>query len=543
MNPLRMNRKKKLLVAAVFILAVFAAAGTGLKHRTQTQIKELFRMNKELQEDGYYMGDFEFKMLGMAYWLDHGHYIKALTRLDAFHQQLETKECLLRVPAFSSKKEELAFYLDLQNPNTGAFMDDTFPYCTYHEITENLLDLLDALAKESGQPLRLKYPLKYLDAINTPEKLRAFLDDTSHAGWIAAKFPNTSFVFARSLLSCANGEGVIGEEHLYDFSEEWKQALLQWFYDNQDSETGFWGPKSRYNGRLLRKDLTNTASVIKAFVDREGNDIHEAFPLRYRREMFKTALAILMEPPPAEDELQEWHEWALKMGKGVHMLTLYLWKDASPSDKADAKRLIENFIKLSFDKYYVAQEGAFSYYPHSNHATLDGTGGKINDLVNVGFLSAEMQKRLWGGMQDAVEDLGEAVVAKPAEKDLEAIENAPGVNSIRFYPAFPESGDFMSNVLGVYYPKSTSVLDVMELMPRLKEWIGTTPQSMGNWVSRARITQELQLLSVHAIPVYRKEVPFKLVEDALAGGGQVLVVGFDVLQTPKCRLMLVSKRI
>ena len=37
-------------------------------------------MNKTLQEEGYYMADFEFKMLGFAYYLDKGFYFTALNK-------------------------------------------------------------------------------------------------------------------------------------------------------------------------------------------------------------------------------------------------------------------------------------------------------------------------------------------------------------------------------------------------------------------------------------------------------------------------------
>jgi len=134
------------------------------------------------------MADFEFKMMGMAYWLDHGHYYTALSRLGKLHKQLKTREGLIKVPEFTNKQDELAFYLNLQNPRTGAFMDDSFPYCTYNEPTENILAHLDSLVKETGQPLRLKYPLKYLDEINTPEKVEVFLDDVSNVGWIGSKY-------------------------------------------------------------------------------------------------------------------------------------------------------------------------------------------------------------------------------------------------------------------------------------------------------------------------------------------------------------------
>ena len=53
-------------------------------------------MNKRLQEEGYYMGDFEFKMLGIAYWLDKGQYFKVLHEINSVHQKLKNREGLFK---------------------------------------------------------------------------------------------------------------------------------------------------------------------------------------------------------------------------------------------------------------------------------------------------------------------------------------------------------------------------------------------------------------------------------------------------------------
>ena len=115
-------------------------------------------------------------MLGFAYLLGKGRYLEAAAGIRALHKQLKSREGLIKLPRFVNKMQEMEFYLNLQNPRTGAFMDDSFPYCTYDGPTGNVLLHLESLAMETGQPLRLKYPLTYLDEINTPDKLRAFLD-------------------------------------------------------------------------------------------------------------------------------------------------------------------------------------------------------------------------------------------------------------------------------------------------------------------------------------------------------------------------------
>ena len=488
-------------------------------------------MNKELQEKCYYMGDFEFKMLGLTYWLDEGHYFKVLSGINKLHEQMKSKEGLVKIPEFNDKEEEMEFYLNLQNPKTGAFIDDSYPYCTYNEVTENVLVHLDALAKETGKPLKLKYPLKYLDEINSPEKLTAFLDDVSHVGWIASKFPQTSFVFARSLLSYYNGEGVIGENNLYEFSPEWKETLIKWFYDNQDPDTGFWGPKSKTSEKLLKNDLTNTASIIKTFVDKNGNDIYENFPLKNKDKMFQTTLEVLSEPMPNDDELDEIHEWNLKMSKGISMLIRYLWKGASEENRKEAKKIIENYIRTKFEKNYISKDGAFSYYPNEKHATLDGMGNFFL-FKDLGAFSHDKQEQLWESSEKNIIYLGISKVSEISKKDFEPMTSAENANSIRLYSIDPEN-NYLENVEMVFYAKETPVLDIMDLTIKVKRWIDATSQTMGNWVSREAVMQDLESIDLEEVPVYENKIPVKKINEILQNDSKVIAISFDVLQVPR----------
>ena len=535
-----MKHKKIILAISVFLIIVTASGFFTMNH-TKNQIRDLFRMNKQLQEEGYYMGDFEFKMMGIVYWLDKGHYYTALSRLNKLHKQFQTKEELIRVPEFSTKEDELEFYLDLQNPKTGAFMDENYPYCVYNEVTENAVEHLDVLAKETRQPLHLKYPLTYLDEINTPEKLNAFLDDVSNIGWLASKLPQTTFVFARSLLSYYNGEGVIGENNLYDFSPEWKQALLHWFYENQDPQTGFWGPRSRTSGRLLKKDLTNTASIIKTFVDRNGNDIYESSPLRYKNEMFKTALGVMSEPHPADDELMEWHEWALKMEKGTYMLTRYLWKASSLEDRAEAKELIQNLVRIIFDKYFIPEEGAFSYYPYAKHASMDGAG-HFFIFREIGAFSGEKQKQLWGEPDETISNLGIHEISDPKAIDFALITNSSDINSLRIYQSLPDYSNLRTGVSAVIYPNIKSVPDIMDLTLQMNKWISKTSLSMGNWTSKESIIQDMELLKTDEVPVYENSFPVESISQILKKNGKLVIIGFDILQVPKYKIVYNLKK-
>lgn len=375
--------------------------------------------------------------------------------------------------------------------------------------------------------------MKFLDEINTPEKLKAFLDDLSTVGWIGAKF-RTPYVETAELAESIYGD--MERYNLYTFSPEWKQALLQWFYENQDSKTGFWGPKLKSSGQLLNSgDLVSTEKIIKLFVDNNGNNLHPEFPLRYKDEMFATALQKLSEPMP--EDLAELHDWILSRDRGIRFLTRYLWSGASPENKNSARKLMEDFIRIRFEKFYIEGEGAFSLYPGAEHADLDGTGEGLGTLDNIGALSNEKQKLLWGYPDKNMIDLGVRKVSELTESDLALIKNAQGVNSIRLYRTDPGSGNYTSNVVCINYPKETPVLDIMDLLPKATRWVNTTSQNMGNWTSKEQIKQELATVKTQPVPVSKGNVPLKLANEVLHTKRVLIVIGYDMLQIPRYKIV------
>ncbi len=523
--------KKRKLILVVICIFVMISLGSVTFMYGIPSIPKMFKMNKQLQEEGYYMIEFEFKLLGIVYNLDRGRYVHAYKQLTKYNKQMKTREGLIKLPKFADKKEELEFYLNLQNPNTGAFMDDSYPFCTYTGPTGNVLIHLASLAEETGQPLKLKYPLRYLDQINTPEKLRKYLDDVSTVGWLGNKFPQTSFHFARCLLSLAHEDNTIGKYHLYELTPEWRTAILQWFYEHQDSTTGVWGPRSK-SGKLRRIDTMNTGSILKAFVDEDGNNIHKEFPLRYKDQLGKTILAVSFGPIPKDADLDDWHEWNLNTSKSLRMLIRWLWADLSKENKAKTKEEIKKYIRVKYEKFYIAKEGSFSYYPGSEHGTLDGSQGIIGTYKEIGAFSGEKQLKLWGKTEVNYPNSGSYLVSEITEADLSSKIDLKQYNSLRVYTTEPEAGNYTANVLGVFYPQKPIMLDVMDLIPKMKTWIDTTSQSLGNWTSREDILQSLVSTDIKAVPVYQG-IPLKELNELLKESKKVVIIGFDELQIPK----------
>ncbi len=528
---------KKIIIFPIMIIIIFSFIIVFIVTvNVKTQIKDFFRMNKRLQEEGYYMGDFEFKMLGIAYWLDKGQYFKVLHEINSVHQKLKNREGLFKITEFKSKEEEMEFYLSLQNPETGAFIDSHYPYCTYNEITVNILNHLSSLSKETGKPLQLKYELKYLDDISTPEKLRLFLDDVAYVGLIASKLPHTSFIFARSLLSFNNIEGVIKKENLYKFSPEWEKVLLQWFYENQDPETGMWGPRTKIRKKLLVKDLTNTASIIKTFVDREGNNIYKEYPLRFKDKLFRSTLDVLQQPIPGDSEIDQWHEWNLKMGKGIPMLMRYLWNETTDENKEEAKKIIENYLEVKFEKNYIPEEGAFSYYPGEKHASLDGLANFFI-FKEIGAFDKIKQENLWGNMGETAIDLGIHKVDALEDKRLSIAEEFGGINSIRVFSSTPNN-NYSNNIEMIIYINKTSVLDIIDLTLKIKKWIEETPYTMGNWTSKETVKSELNNIKIDNVPIYDLETVLKIIKTTMQKNNRIILIGFDELQVPRKKIVI-----
>lgn len=542
-------KHKKIFIASITIIVLLITLTTVISLNTKNQVKELFRLNKKIQEENYYAADFEFKMLGILYLLDKGHYYSAIRKINVLHHKMKTREGLIKMPDFKTKEEELEFYLNLQNPKTGAFIDDSYPLNTYHEPTQNVLQHISKLIKETNQEFKLKYPLYYLDNINTTEKLIPILEDWSTVGWIASKFPQTPFHNVRDLIILARDKEhhnmdefdmVIQENGLYNFTPEWKHSLLQWIYDFQDSETGLWGPKFK-NGKLAKIDLSNTASIIKTFVDKDGNDIYAEFPLKYRDKLFNSALKELEKDyPESEIDLDEWHEWSLKTSKGLRTLTRYLWKNASDKNKQHAKKLIEKYIYIKFDKFYIPEEGAFSYYPSGEHATLDGTSGGFLALKEFGALSSKKQIKLWGKPDKTIQDLGIIRTSNISEKDFDWATNKE-INSIRVYQSVPEFKSLIKNISVIIYPNETKVLDIVDLVSKIKKWLNTTDQTMGNWVSGEELKKELNEIQVEKPNIYNK-IPIKILNQLLKHNKQLTIIGFDTLQIPRAKITFKLKK-
>ena len=273
--------------------------------------------------------------------------------------------------------------------------------------------------------------------------------------------------------------------------------------------------------------------MLKVFVASNGNDKYSRYPLRYVGAMSATALAKLSVPMP--DEQEELHEWILDQERGIRFFTRYLWKRMAATDKERAADLFRRYITLRFERYYVTGEGAFSLYPDSAHADLDGSGEALGMLDNIGALSADKQMLLWGGFGKTAQDIG-IRNRMVTETDIVALCKSGVVNSLRVYQKFrPER--LLEGIDMICYPKPAIVLDVADLLPRLGAWANTTKQNMGNWVWKESVQHEISAVfpaDYTSRPIaVRQGTPLPEINRLLAANGEITIAGFDILQIPR----------
>ncbi len=524
-----MTRRK--VWAVLVALCVVAIALFGITAYTKINgfkdtIDEAFNLNNQRNLEGYYTAEFEFKMLGAAYLFDRGDYVTAYRRFSTHFDQLKTADGLVKIPEFANQQEELAFYLGLQDPTTGAFMDASYPLCTYFGPTLNVIQHLESLAKSTGQPLRLNYPLRFLEELDSPKELRLYLDDLSTVGSLTSNLPQTPYILA-SLDSYKDLERL----GLFTFSPEWKEELVKWVWETQDPETGYWGVKLRNSGRLVNGgDVNVTRKHVKELLDENGLNRYPKYPLRYVDKIIDTTLEDLLTELP--DGMSEQHAWSINRYLGQQLL-FHLWDHLSTEQKTTSKERIEQIVRVIFDRFYVPSAGAFSLYADEDAADLDGTGSFLGLLQALGMFSTERQSELWGTPDETIHDMQTKAITRLTEESLFPFAGASDVNSIRFYAMRPKGKEYFSRAMTYAYPKETNILDAVDLASNLDRWTHSTSQKMGVWMSRETIIKRLSDNDAFGLPLNENEPPLLVGEKIFKEHGQLIAVGFDLLQVPR----------
>ncbi|RPI23309.1 MAG: hypothetical protein EHM61_20055 [Acidobacteria bacterium] len=527
--------KRKVVLTGSAVLLIAAAASAFSVVQTLKSPPRLFRRNAELKADGFYMGEFEFKMMATLYHLNDGAYWSAYQGLRRINHEMQTLDGLSRMPRGASPEQLMKFMLERQNPETGAFMDPSFPLVSYIGPTANALDYLDLLSRQTGRPVKLKYRLSFLDQIADPERLRATLGSTLYfREFWADKFGGpTPFV----LVSELSPESIELFERVggYRFPEGWKQALRDWFYEAQDPATGFWGGRIGEEGRWRQSlDIDSTSHILKHFLTDEGELRDPKYPLRYAEPLARTLLKEADKPVP--DDAVEQHEWSLRQFHAAKIIVRWLWPDLSDSLREQALQAMSRWVAYRFSLYR-PEQGGFAVDASSSRADIDATSTSISFLKQIGSIPGTWErerlrgKALAAGLgktKTSVIVLGTGVASFPG---------IPGLNSVRVYRDSAPSADSWddSRLLGIFYPTDTQILDIMDLRQRLVRFLAAEGGEYGNWSSKAELREGPLGLGtrIGQVPVARGWPNLSAIASDNPRSARFIVVGLDAFQVPE----------
>jgi hypothetical protein len=537
------HSKLRRIAAVVTAVMLITGLAVGLSIRSTIKaIPHLFKRNAELKARGYYMGEFEFKMVAVLYYLNEGSYAKAYITLRRIHNEMETTQGLAKMPDGASPQQQMSFLLEQQDPGTGAFMDPRYPFFTYFAPTDNVANALHSLARQTGQPLKLKYPLRFLDQIREPERLRAYLDSLLYLEepWARMGGGPGPYGPGASELTYFDDVESLG---LYQFSDEWKDALRQWFYETQDPATGFWGVRIGNPRRWRQKaDINSTWHALHLVLNERGENRSEKYPLRYAGTLARNLLKSLATPVPDDPAAQ--HEWNLCQSQGARMLTRLLWLHLSEPEKEQARRAMVTYLTLRYRHFFRPAEGGFSLYSAATSSDLDGTGNALGLLRATGSMPGTWERdRLWGKAL--------AAVPPPVQREVRhweqaGLPTATEANSLRVYKGVPPIGDAYddANLVQIVYTGNPPVLDVMDLRQCVAGFIAASQLAFGNWVSKESLREQpLELRrEVRAIPVSRNGLDLARIGRDHPGTRRFYVIGYDVFQVPVFRVEFVLAR-
>ncbi len=496
---------------------------------------QLFKRNAELKAQGYYMAEFEFKMMAALDALNRGHYWQSYRILRRVTEEMETLEGLVKMPQQASDDQLIEFLLARQDAETGAFMDPSYPFFTYIGPTANALDQLAELSARTGRPLRVEHPLRFLDEIRTPQELRAYLDSFLYipAERFGAPAPYVAAVSEFTGPTLEQIEGIGG----YPLSPEWKEALAQWFYETQDPASGFWGARLGDAQEWTQThDIDSTAHILKHFLDERGQARDPRYPLRYAGPLAESLLAEAARGLPDDAGAAEQHEWSLRQAHAAKILTRWLWPALPEPVRERALREMPRWLEARFATYRPAS-GGFAAHADSAEADIDATTTALALLSEVGYVPGTWKRqRLRGPALAATPAL---VRAELGGWDEARVPATPAVNSWRVYaerlPADESLDD--ETLVGIVYPRATRIRDLQDLRRGLTRYLASAGGEFGNWTTKASLRDEPLALDRPARPVPTTQGPLDL--GAIAGEHpgveRFFVLGLDAFQVPVFR--------
>jgi hypothetical protein len=236
------------------------------------------------------------------------------------------------------------------------------------------VDYITALSHQGKSP---KYSLKFLDSINSPEKLNSYLEEILISDLRTQRVDHRKELnyVVPGLVKLTRKQSI----H-YKFHPELRQTLLKFIAKWQNPETGWWGAWYRENGKIIKTDDLSITFHLASYLNGE-------VPLKD-----KIARTLLERKPlPYPYGLMEYGKYTTHHNYDGVRLLRYAWPELSPKEQKDAAEEIHKMLGFAL-KEVIQEDGSIVISP-ADDSLGDAYYFTVSFLDEVGYFAKS--KRFW----------------------------------------------------------------------------------------------------------------------------------------------------
>ncbi|MAG20318.1 hypothetical protein CL618_02695 [archaeon] len=360
----------------------------------------------------------------------------------------------------SSPKEMVKFLRNLQIKETGSFVQQ--PTLLSIEI-ERAKHILFQLTDHNLKP---KYPLKFLNRINTGKKLKKY-------------FKSLLFDFSKNngdeLNLAITGLPNIKKRNFHKFSKEWDKAFYECLELWQDPKTGYWGPWVKKGNKIIKyRGLSTTFHMIGLYFNKKTFKLNNPkYEMKHKKRLIETTWKIKNKDYP-----WGWLEkgkWSTHHNFDVAEIFSRLLNVVKEKDKV--RKLFNKFLKWCLEQQK-SNGGFIGYYPWEKEPSIRSTQFAILLLRAIGYFSEPHRKRVW------------SKVRLP-------------INNYRIYTKLPKNNFDTSNLKSIIYTKKTT-LDPLDTRQKIFNfWKKHKHEDPTQALNMSHIL-EFEKFSVKKIKIFKK---------------------------------------
>lgn len=378
---------------------------------------------------GYYVDPINNKKF-LAQW--YINVIKDKTKSDEIYNGIasDLAKPFMKLP---TKSIEIAQFLrNQQDEKTGSWVKQP---TRFHQELERARHIISTLEKYELKP---KYPLRFMDKVNTGRKLKQYfmslLLDTriSHDDEL-----NLGFVTLKSFY----------DKKLHPFSKDWLSTYYSCIDTWQDSRTGYWGPQIK-KANITKKlpELSITFHILEFFYNPETLDlINKKYSPKYKKKIIETTWNIRN-----KNYGYGWLEggkWSTHHNFDVAYIFVLLFDEMNLKEKNRVRKLFNQFLVWTLDKCQQKNGGFIGVKPETREANYFETRRAISLLEKIGYFDKIIRKRIWGDV-------------------------ALGINSYRIYEGdIPNNTWDTRNLKSIVYSKDSKNKDPIETRERIRNFL------------------------------------------------------------------------